>query len=835
MRSKFVGSLWLLSCLFLLLSACGRDGVAERCQSDNDCTGERMCVSGQCLDPGDIDAGPDADAAIVCTSNDDCPQAGACYESGGGCVSSSCVIPEGAEQGECELEPCVLESCAPYEDGQGCGCVPRACESASDCGEFACVGGECAPCTSDAECGDGTVCAEDGRCVEGTSCETDADCPARQMCDASGLCVDRPECLLDDDCADQEICLNGQCTYSPDCESDADCDEGFECVGDQCYEALCRGPEDCPADQFCDAGECVEPPSASSCFVAAQNGVISANQRYSLEAFAVDAEGNGIPASFVWASSNESVATIDATGPSAVGQGATGTTTITAALADTGVQCSGEIVLTGQSDVSPGDLRVVVTDVETGRGVSGAEVVLSNGTSAGTDQNGVALLAAPQGQYDVSVFSDAHNFVTVLDVQSTDIRVPLTQRRGTGPVAGFTGQFDLSQINTTGDVTLGLAGASIAGGLLDLDLQRLLGEPFMTRLEVPGMGGQDVPLPGGLVVFGRVFGFDLDFKRTYYANTSGGARIGWGLAGKVPAQRLFSLFQNGGGGTGDVLTTLLPLFNRFDHATKPLNLVEQPRVQDTGDLDGDGDTTEMVPDYDAFPQESLAPHVRQNLVTDVDVSNFPQMSDGAAELAVLVGGALLDAPGYVPLGISATNDQDGDGRPDTRRLTMAPPHGSISGGRFAIVALAFRSGQVGFQNGVQLPDEFSASLWNGQSLPTAVGLGTFPDASQGTIDDNARTISVTADAGPVYRVRLVGEERTWDVWSKGAPGVQGTFSHQVVIPTPPSGRSDLFTSAEVFVDAIAAQVTMDDLVRATGIGLRDAGVVATSFSRTKIR
>jgi hypothetical protein len=641
--------------------------------------------------------------------------------------------------------------------------------------------------------------------------------------------------LLDGDCGDEESCLNGQCTFAPDCEADTDCREGFECVGGQCYETVCRGPEDCPADQFCDAGECVDPPSAASCFVAAQNGVISENQQYQLEAFAVDAEGNGLPANFEWTSSNPAVASIDAAGPNAVGEGGTGTTTITAEIADTGTACSGEVVLTGQEPVSTGNFRVVVTDAENGQAVSGAEVVLSNGATASTNASGVATLNAAQGQYDVSVFSDPHNYVTVRDVQATDVRISVSPRRGNGPVAGFTGEFDLSQVSSTGDVTLGLAGASIAGGLLNLDLERLLGEPFLTHLEIPGMGSQDIPLPGGLVMFGQVFGIDLDFKRTYYANTSGGARIGWGLAGKVPAQRLISLFQGGGGGAGDVLTTLLPLFNRFDHATQPLNLVEQPRVQDTGDRDGDGDTTEMVPDYDAFPQVALGPHVRQNLVTDVDVSNFPTMSDGVAEVAVLVGGSVLSGPGYVPLGISATSDEDGDGRPDTRRLTMAPPHGSIAGGRFGVVALAFRSEDVGFQNGIELPDEFSASLWNGQSLPTSIGLGTFPDASTGSVDDATRTVSVTADAGPVFRVRLVSSERTWDVWSRGGPGVQGTFTHQITVPSVPSGRTDIFSSAEVFVDAIAAQVTMDDLVRATGIGLRDAGLAATNFSRTKIR
>ncbi len=816
MRSKAAIGVWLVSCLFLFVgSACGRDGLARSCRSSADCNGARVCVSGQCLDPGVADAGPDADVApdadagpdatVSCTSDAQCGDS-TCFLSGDACVSNVCVIPDGADQGQCEERPCV---------GGTCG------------------GGD--TCVTNSDCTNGQICGPEGLCTDPPPCTNDRDCSANQQC-KQGACVDRPDCLVDSDCADQEICLNGVCTYSPDCQQDSDCDPGFECVGGQCYEKMCRGPQDCDPGQFCDAGQCVDPPKADSCFIASQNAVISRNQQFALEAFAVDQDGNGVPATFAWTSSNTSVASIAGSGDYAVGQGGSGTTTITAKMADSGVQCDGEIVLTGQGAVSQGDLRVVVVDAETGAGVSGAQVVLSDGTSTTTNASGVATLADPQGVYAVSVFADDYNYITVRDLQSVDVRVPLSHRRGSGPVAGFTGEFDLSKINTTGDINLGLAGASIAGGLLNLDLQRLLGEPFMTHVSIPGMGSRDIPLPGGLVMYGQVFGMNLDFKHTYYANTSGGARIGWGLAGKVPAQQLIQLMRNsGGGGAGGALATLLPLFNRFDHGSRPLNLTEMPRVQDTQDLDGDGNTTEMVPDYDSFPQVSLQPSVRQNLVTDVDVSNFPQMTNGAASIAVLVGGTLLDQPGFVPLGISATNDQNGDGRPDSRRLSVAPPHGSLSGGRLAIVALAFQPNQVGFQNGVQLPDEFSAALWNGQSLPTSIGLGTFPDASTGTIDDASRTVSVTADAGPLFRVRLVGADRSWDVWSKSAPGSQGTFTHQIVIPEVAQGRTDLFANAKIFVDAIEAQVTLDDLVRATGVGLTHAGLTATSFSRTRLR
>ncbi|MFP4596972.1 MAG: Ig domain-containing protein [Persicimonas sp.] len=831
MRSKMMWSVWLVAMALFVLSGCGRDGLAGSCSDDSDCQGDRVCQSGACLNPDEIDAG-DPDGAQTCTSDEDCPQSGACEEADGMCVASSCVIPDGASEGQCEEMPCEL-GCAGFEEQAGCSCSPKSCTDADKCDGYACIDGECGECASDSDCPGGSSCASNGMCVEPEPCSSDRDCPASQQCQDE-LCVDRPGCLLDDDCDDQETCLNGRCTWAPDCEADADCDDGFECVGGQCFETICRGAEDCSDGQICDAGECVEPPETDSCFVASRTATITANQRVALEAFAVDADGNGVAATFDWTSSDPSVATIESNGRYAVGAGGSGTTTITAKVADTDIECDGRVELTDPGTVADDEVRVIVTDDESGAAVSGAEVVLDNGSTSVTDSSGIATLGDPGGSFDVSVFADDYNYVTVQQVQSTDLRIILSGQSGAGPVAGFTGQFDVNQLNTSGDITLGLAGASIAGGILNLDLQSLLGESFVTQVDIPGMGSTELPLPGGLVLFGQVFGIDLDVKETYYANTSGGARLGWGLAGKVPANRLMQLFQ-GGGGSGDVLTTLLPLFNRFDHANQPLNLVEHPRVEDTNDLDGDGDTTEMLPDYDSFPDVSLAPSVQQNLVADVEVSNFPQMTDGPAELAVLVGGVLLDSPGFVPMGISATGDEDEDGVPDSSRLAIAPPHGSVAGGRLAVVALSFLPEDVGIQDGIELPDEFSAALWNGQSLPTTVNFGTFPDASTGTVDAGARTVSVSADAGPMFRVRLVGQDRSWDVWSQGPAGAQGTFDHDIEVPSVPTGRDDLFGSSQVFVDAISSQVGLDDLVSATGIGLRDAGLVATGFNRTKLR
>jgi hypothetical protein len=803
----------------LVAPGCGADEPkGKACSLDAACDGERICVEGECqaewgsdaeVDGGDVDGG-------------------GCYVPEGDDAAGTCVR-EDCSGDVCETVACEL-GCEDWEQQSRCSCTTPDCSSSADCDSYACTSGTCGPCETDADCGEEDFCAADGKCVSDRPCSQDADCPARQECNDEGVCEDREECVVDDDCeGDQEQCLNGRCTYAPECESDSDCSDGMECIGERCYEAVCRGADDCEGDKVCNAGECIEPPTAESCFVATPNGQISENERLRLEAFARDSEGNGVPAEFEWNSSESSVASIADSGRHAVGGDSSGTTILTARLPDD-TQCEGSVQLTNLGEVQDDELRVVVSDTNTNSPVSGAEVVLDNGATASTDGAGVATLDEPNGSYTISAFHEEYNYLTMRGLQSEDVRMPLTQKSGEGPTAGFTGQFDTSQINTSGDVTLGLAGTSINGGLLDLGLDNLLGPPFVNELQTP-QGTQEIPLPSGMTAYGQVAGFDVDIKQTYYTTSPGGARLGWGLAGEVSGQRLFQLFQN----DDNPLAVLLPLFNRFDHGTRPLQLSERPRVQDTTDIDGDGDTSEMVPDYMQFPAVDLQPSVRQNLVTEVSVTNFPSLPGGDAELAVLLGGNVLQSAGLVPLGISATTDENDDGRPDVRNLYMAPPHGSITGGRYAVAAMAFRTEGFDPSSGLELPDNLSVALWTRQSLPKEVGLGTFPDATAATVDTSSRTVEMTADAGPLYRFQFVGDGRTWEVWTTGPMGSMGSYQHTANIPQMPGSRTDLFTSGQKsMVDAVQARVTLNDLAEPTGVGLREVGLVATAFNRTVI-
>ena len=840
-----------LSALLVTQWACGRDALQRSCMDNGDCAEGEVCAAGICRDPTVSDDMPQPDASVdlpdalpdfpdppdfdddlpdlpqmMCASTSECPGGGDQYEQSGGCFESTCLA------NNCVYDGIDLR-CPPSSRQQGCDCVPvdGECVDSEDCNGQACVNNMCRPCRTNAECGDLT-CQEDGRCAP---CAEDLDCAADQVCRA-GSCKPRPECLLDDDCGEQEICLSGRCSFSPECDNNDDCSPGYECVGDRCFEAICRGPEDCAPEELCDAGVCVEQPSTiDRCFVATPNATVSPGQRVTLEAFAVDSDGNGVATRFDWTSSAPSVAAVSNT--NAVAGNQAGAATITARLKNSPLMCDGQVTLTNIGPPPANNFRVVVRDAESGAPLSNVEVYVNSAAMTLTDSAGVTTSALPAIPYEISVFSSDHDWVTIQQVSATDIIVPLNRRSGSGPIGGFRGQFDTSALSSQGDFDLGLAGASLPGGLINFDLERLLGEPFLTNVSIPTQGDVDFPLPGGLTVYGSVFGFPIEVKRDYYATSPGGARLAWGLAGKVPVNELLGLFQGGFDNIGDVLSLLLPLFNRFDHGIKPLLLNALPRVIDTFDVDGDGDLVELVPDYDNFPTEDIRPSVRQQLVTSVDVSNLPLLSAGPAEFAILVGGTTLPSTGFVPLGISATVDDDGDGRPDIRRLTMAPPYGSIVGGRYVVFSIAFRGDAFGGGlNGLEFPDEFSAALWNGQALPTSIQLGTFPNTSFAFEDPLQRALYIDGTAGPLYRARMVSSDRSWDIWSLGPPGSMGFFSHVLDIPALPPGKPDLYQNATtILLDSIRTQVQINDLLTPAGIPLYEAALVSTGYSRTRLR
>ncbi len=809
----------------LMAIGCGRSSLHGDCTSDEECGEGLACEGGVCV--------PEDEAVNVaeCTSDEDCGEPVCRIGETGGCVGDVC----NEETGQCEIAGCD-PGCGEDEYQDGCICIPEECDDDDDCQGQICADGMCRPCASDAECSDdGSKVCSGGFCEPNVECVDDDDCRTHERCEGDS-CVLRPDCTFDDDCDEDERCVGGVCTYTPECEDDDDCGSQAECVGGYCQADVCRGNDECPDDELCDGGECVPPPIALSCEVVTPSQTITPGEQVELNAFAYDQQGNGVAATFSWESSNESVAEIQ--GNELVGGDSSGTTTVTATLqGGDPVSCDGSPTFNNPGPPPVDEIRVGVRHMETGEPIENAEVFI-DGVSELTDGAGFADLPDPTDDagvddYKVSVFHDDYNYVTVKGVESDDIRIPVSPRSGTGPVAGFTGQFDTAAIHTSGDIELGMAGASIAGDLLDLNLERLFGDPFYTEFELFGFGAGEVPMPGGVTAHGEIFGSQLDGKQTYYVQSAGGPRLAWGIAGQVDPDELLDLVTSPPDDIVSAIGMVLPLFSRFDHAQQSKVLDAKPRVLDVQDINNSGNTNEWLPDYDAFPEEDLMPSVRQDLTTEVDISALPQFNGEQAEVAVLLGGTRAGDLGVVPLGISAIADEDGTGQPDSQTLYMAPPYGSAVGGRYNVIAIAIDA-DPGAEGAVG--NDLSMALWNGQTLATEISMGTFPDSSTGWVNDGAREVEVDdASAGPIFRVRLIDQERSWDVWKKDDSGVAGQFSTVIEVPSSPAGWSDPFADGEeVFVDAISTSVTIDDLVQSGGVGLHRVGLVTTSFNRTTL-
>lgn len=87
--------------------------------------------------------------------------------------------------------------------------------------------------------------------VEEAECTVDGDCDGGEVC-RNGECreAEEAECETDDDCGESEACIEGECEEieEPECAVDSDCGEGQVCLEGECEEAeedpICYSPNE---------------------------------------------------------------------------------------------------------------------------------------------------------------------------------------------------------------------------------------------------------------------------------------------------------------------------------------------------------------------------------------------------------------------------------------------------------------------------------------------------------------------------------------------------------------------------------------------------------------
>lgn len=791
----------------LVLAGCIEDSAPSADRDDDGAAGDAAPVDGA------PDVAPDVspsvpDVAVPDAAGEDfCNEDAECGE-GGRCIDSICQPPECRDDSGCNA----LQACRDFVCRDRCGNgIP--CFRGGICEAGACVPPQC---EADGDCEGDLLCRE-GRCIEPSPCNVDGDCGGDERC-LEGNCEPLAMCVGDRNCAGDEICEGGRCRPRGVCADDRDCAGGEDCVGGRCVPFVCRGDADCEAGERCRAGAC-EPPAmveVASVVILTRPRTLFVGQTLALRAVGLDLRGDIVAVDgFEWESSVPPIVAVDAGGLASAGPEA-GEVAI---VASRGAVASAPLALRVEELTPPEGLRVRVSDAATGAPVAGA-TVRADALEAVTGDDGTAHFPEPAAAPTITVFSEAHDYVTLVGAAGSAIHLPVWPRSDDARVAGFTGSIDFGAIEDAGAVELGLAGASIAGGLTHLDFEALLGQIFSVEVNA-GVAQFALPLPGGLTlsaevpVLGRI-----ELKDDFAVVSHPGLRLGWSFAGRIDLQALFGLAGGGGGGfdVGTVLATLLPFFERFEHGLRVAeNLVALPRRPDANDVDGDGDTAELVPDYGRFPVLNMEPEQAQRLRLQVDVPALPGGGEGTP-VALLFAGAELTEVGFVPLGLGSATEAG----PVPMRL--AAPYAGLEAGDPVVLAVAAR-----FGGGAVLPASLSAVVSRHPGrLPEAVALDDFLPPPDGVEWDPAlrRLTAGAVDAATVHRAVFRGAAGRWTVYfpEGAAPAVS--------LPFPPEGRADLAGGSDLRFEALRLDGGLDALLGEDGTGsLLDLDARVTGFSR----
>jgi hypothetical protein len=669
--------------------------------------------------------------------------------------------------------------------------------------------------------GEDNTCASSRDCDSGFACDKDNDgdtIPAAT--DPEGVCV-RVSCTADDQCDEGEKCelRRGICINENTCNP-----------GD---------PDACPTDgdvcKYIDGTPtCAAPTAPNDCELSPSVGYVAAGGTIGFEAVGIDDNKKLVAHStFSYAASGGTFVGSAFTAPAAGGD-----VTVTA-TANGNATCTA--VVRVYAPIAANALRVVLIDQNTREPIVGAKVaarVAGANVEGATTADGSFTFAGAADATSVSVFPAGHQWHTLIDPPADSI-IYTAAVQTTPVVDGVKGGFDFSKLSSDGDIKLGLAGMAINSSITDLNFTTIVGESVPTRIEIDSLtpeGGQEVPLPEGLVIG---LGTE-DFKAEYVAlSDKPGQSVAWALGGKVKLAEIGPIISSVTGSDeldfGSILAAVLPFFGKFDHAIST-GLTMNPAPRAAGSTAGFDDVT-MVPNtllvlsaaYD-MPKLPCAPGAFGTTDCTEDIFLFTT-GEGEAAIetvvnvcptlnagetcepiapytsgAVLLAGSIVPGQGLVPLGLSAGLDvvetngtADGiagqkDGDDGEILLDYAPPHDGIEGNIYGTVAIALDINQVSTADlGASILMQVSRTLpeagndFNGNDFLQSQG-GSFTRGSSFSLEKKG-----SAD---FYRVNLDdGGEQEWNVWFDGS--ASGSFNiadlaqHRDVAVAPRTVHADV--------------------------------------------
>jgi hypothetical protein len=690
---------------------CNSDGTCSfaPCVIDQQC-GTRICDSGTCAENNPCASDTDCGAGQVCTNNacrTACQSDAECPALGG--VSLSSCVAGRCEQRCLNDQMCLLT-------GGICDnnlCVPPQCQQDGDC------------------TGPAHYFCQTGRCTQFTPCTTNADCfDPNFECSAQGRCTERPTCAVDADCG-AGVCLAQHCQDATQCTSNADCtDANTECLAGKCVATVaCRASSDCTtAGDVCDGGKCVTAPtqaapsstvvrtSLGACFT--QKSGACAVPAFVGDVVSLYAQGfgaDGSPANATININTTATHSLDATtGIASVTCDATGTEVVQLNDVEVDVQCA---------RAETGDqLDLVVYDPASGAGVDGAHVILdATGADAGITANGGAFFSTTFAGGDVAVKTDDGRGVLVVDVSAgaTKLFLPLPDVSATAPTsaAGFRAQVTGSADQTLGPVGLSLALPAVANAS-DASLENVVGGPFTSALNIQLLGNIPVTLPASAMMDATLpLAGPQTIKQDAFDTAPAGPQSALCFETRFQQQFIFNVAF-----AADPTTTALDFVAQAEGMNAKLVgagvLDEQPLVVDQADINGNGNTTELVPDFNSFAEITAVPSLPPQERVGVVTSAPPQSQSFNARAFAVCGVQLPD--GLMPLGVAALTGSPSGSNVGEQVKIVSPP-ASVAGAQRACTVHAVSSDPATQSFVVVRAPAFAASLDAGALLDPPAG------------------------------------------------------------------------------------------------------------------
>jgi hypothetical protein len=678
------------------------------------------------------------------------------------------------------------------------------------------------------------------------------------ICNWDYLC----ECLCDEEheyCGrDPEYCCIGLVcdvftnTCTPECTSDADCHARTEiphagdlkCNNGVCDFDRCSTDADCPPGKVCFEGYCISPAECADiaeCKIEPASAATSQGTTIQFSATAYSPSGSLAPGiAFAWATSDSNVAAVDSNGL-ATGGSQAGTATITATATGCAISC--QATVQNYADVPAGLTRVLVVDELAGTPVPGATVVVGAETPVTTNADGVAefpVVLSSASPADVTVSSTDYHYIALKAVESSDIIVHLGKiyhldQNENEVAGGIKGRFNFSLArceppNRTCDVYLGLGGLSLPGSLTHANPRLILGDNIVVPMEFGGVT-VDVPLPEGLTLgLGSIH-----YKEYYYPTGVPGSRAAWGMGGRVDLAMMISRLMSAiydGSELGMVRAILGILGVSATHSAIRPNVEISPilKIQDAGDLNGNGETTDFIPDYDDFPYENMTLKVP---MIHTMTFNPPLLPVGTYDAILIISGVIVPGEGLVPLGISAGLDAlDHNDRPDgiiddpiVLRTSEVAGRIPEEGAQRVILILAFNTTSL-------VPDPAPQLNLGGQVLfvndfDGTTTLSSFMDPAEVTYDPATRRLDITQlPTGSDY-IQATFEDDKSRQWHLLAQNPTSTD----LPPAPTEGDRPNLASFTC-IDLLPG-VTYQDLPAFNDTNLGDLAALVSAFSFTE--